>query len=345
MRVEQFDAVAVGIAEIDEHRVPRPVPPGPALDRQAEAETARHVAGFQQVGAFLRKIGEVMQPWARAVEEHDVVRIALALQEHAAQRAAAGDVFGEPEADLVIEAQRARHVRREDLVVVDALRAAAAMARELRDLPRHHRHARAELQRRSHPVGDVQRAALERRFGPCHRAAVLLEEAEGFLQVLLAQHAQADARAHRRVLALPQHQAVVAGLLDAAVVQGAVGFLGEDEADHFLVEAPARLQIGDGQDHVARPRHVEGRPQDGFRQVHGGVSSSLLLVRARDNGPGIHRLEHALEAQASPLPCGAKSHPHRGSRGARRNPRAEQGRALSGVAALRRLVRRRQLVL
>ena len=38
-----------------------------------------------------------------------------------------------------------------------------------------------EFERRADPVGDVQRAALVRHLHPFDRAAVLLEEAEGYL--------------------------------------------------------------------------------------------------------------------------------------------------------------------
>src|SRR5262249_46263735 len=44
VRVEQLDAVSVGIAEIDEERMPWPVPSRPALDAGAEAECASYVA-------------------------------------------------------------------------------------------------------------------------------------------------------------------------------------------------------------------------------------------------------------------------------------------------------------
>src|SRR6478672_3017511 len=118
MRVEQLDAMPVRIAEIDERRVTRAMPPRPALDRSAKAELARDIAGLQQVMVLLREECRVMQLRTCAMEEYDVVRIALALQEDAAQFAAERDVFGQAEAHAGVEFERARHMRRHDLKMV-----------------------------------------------------------------------------------------------------------------------------------------------------------------------------------------------------------------------------------
>jgi hypothetical protein len=91
--VEQLDAVAVGIAEIDVHGVSGPVPAGAALDLAAEAEGAGHVAGAQQVVGFRRRIGDMVQPRPGAVEEHDVVRVALALEKNPEDGVALGETY------------------------------------------------------------------------------------------------------------------------------------------------------------------------------------------------------------------------------------------------------------
>src|SRR5207249_2748734 len=85
MGVEQLDAMAVRVAHIDVHRMPRPMPPRTALDAGPIAEFTRDVAGMQQVMDLRREEGKMMQARTRAVEENDVMRIALALQKHAAQ--------------------------------------------------------------------------------------------------------------------------------------------------------------------------------------------------------------------------------------------------------------------
>src|SRR5580700_5918356 len=82
MGIEQFDAMAVGIAEVDEQRVARTVAAGTVLDALAEAEAAEHVAGEKQPRRFRNREGKMMQPRAGPGGEDDVVRIALALEEH-----------------------------------------------------------------------------------------------------------------------------------------------------------------------------------------------------------------------------------------------------------------------
>ena len=178
--------MAVGIAEIDEHRVAWSMAAGAAFDGAAEAETAGDVAGFEQVLALLREVGDVMQAWAGAVEKDDVVRIAFALQEHAAQLIIVGDVFRQAEPHGRVERKRARYVRRENLRMVEPLRAAATVIFKARDLPRHHRHAGAEFEPRADRIGGVQRASLERHVGPRGRAPLLLEEIMHAFEIVFA---------------------------------------------------------------------------------------------------------------------------------------------------------------
>ena len=102
--------------------------------------------------------------------------------------------------------------------MVDAVRGAAAMQMELGEHARHDRHGRAEFQRHAGDVVGMQRLALMRNVGPCRRAAFALEECLQMIEVVFAEHAHADARACRRLAGAPQHQAVMAGLLDAAQI-------------------------------------------------------------------------------------------------------------------------------
>ena len=48
MGVEQLDAMAVGIAQIDEQRVARTVAAGAVLDIVGEAQVGREVAGVEE---------------------------------------------------------------------------------------------------------------------------------------------------------------------------------------------------------------------------------------------------------------------------------------------------------
>ena len=93
--VEQFDAVAVGIAHIDVHRMPRSVPPRATFDAGAETEFAGEIAGLQQMVHLGREEREMVQARSGAVEEYDIVRVALTLQEDAPQIERAGwrDIF------------------------------------------------------------------------------------------------------------------------------------------------------------------------------------------------------------------------------------------------------------
>jgi len=114
---------------------------------------------MQKVVNFRRQKREMMQPRPDAVEEHDVVRIAFALQKYTAQLAARRrDVFCQHEAERHVELAGLAHLRRLDLKVIEPQRAAAFVLAEARDHARHHRHAGAEFQRRADRIGDVQRA-------------------------------------------------------------------------------------------------------------------------------------------------------------------------------------------
>src|SRR5262245_60930801 len=109
--------MAIGIAEIDEQRVADAVTAGPALEIAAIAEAAGDVAHVNEVAALRHREGEVMQARTTAVGEHDVMRIALALQPGAPQFVAAvgcGEL-GQPETERGVELGRAQNVLRDDL--------------------------------------------------------------------------------------------------------------------------------------------------------------------------------------------------------------------------------------
>src|SRR5262249_26020793 len=85
VRVERLDPMAVGIAEIHVHGMAGAMPAGPTLDTAAKPERAGDIAGVEDVVAFGARECSVMQARTRLLEEHDVVRIALALQEDAGE--------------------------------------------------------------------------------------------------------------------------------------------------------------------------------------------------------------------------------------------------------------------
>ncbi len=105
MGVEQLDAVAVGIAQVDEQRVPGSVPAGTEFDVVGKAHGGGEIADVEEQVGFRNGEGGMMQPRPGARREHDIVRIALALQEHEHRIVAAvgRDIFGQPEAHGHVE--------------------------------------------------------------------------------------------------------------------------------------------------------------------------------------------------------------------------------------------------
>ena len=86
-----------------------------------------------------------MQARSRIVDEDDVVRIALALQEDGAQIVGPvmDDVFGQAEAHRHVEFASMPHRGGEHLEMVEPLRAGAVELLEIHDAPGLGRHGRA----------------------------------------------------------------------------------------------------------------------------------------------------------------------------------------------------------
>ena len=135
-----------------------------------------------------------MQPRPGPGREHDVVRVALALQEHEQQvlGAVGRDVFRQPEAHAHPELAGLLHVGHQQLEMIDPLRHRAVVVLEGDDEARLHVHGGAELDRRAAHVRDMQRAALVRDLDPFRRQAGLVEKRLGLLQVFLGEDAHAD---------------------------------------------------------------------------------------------------------------------------------------------------------
>ena len=112
-----------------------------------------------------------MQPRAGARREHDIVRIAFALQEHEQRIVAAvgRDVFGQPETHGHVELQLPLHVRHQQLKMVDTLRHRTVMVFERHHQARLPRHGGAEFERRADHIVDRKRATLMRALHPLRR--------------------------------------------------------------------------------------------------------------------------------------------------------------------------------
>ena len=158
-----------------------------ALDLRAVAELAGDVARERQPCDVGGGECDVVQPGTGSREQHDVVGIALALEEDGDQRLAVHrHVLADAEAELGVEARQRVNVGNVQLEVIEAQRAPAAVEVKPRQQPRLHRHPRAELERHPSRIGHAKRATLERSLDPYGRES------------LARPGARRDARAPRR---------------------------------------------------------------------------------------------------------------------------------------------------
>ncbi len=210
-----------------------------------------------------------MQPRPAPRGEHHVVRVALALQPGRPDLvlAVGGGEFGEPEADRQVELGRLPDVVRRDLEMVEPHRARALVELEPLQVGRQVVHGGAEFERRADRIVDVQRAALIGPLGPLRLEAGQAEVLEGAVEIVLGEHAQADALAHRRLVGLAEHQAVVRALLQRAQIERVLVAVAGDQAQHVAIERLRLVEIARGHHRVAGARHVEGRGEIGFKHA------------------------------------------------------------------------------
>ena len=121
----------------------------------------------------------------------------------------------------------------------------------------------------------MQGAALVRDLDPFRRQSGLVEKRLGFLQILLAEDAHADALGLRLAAPTLEHEAVVTGLGDAAEVERVAILVADDEAEEIDVEISARRQVLDREHRVAGARDVEWRAVDRLRNAHGALQPTL----------------------------------------------------------------------
>ncbi len=131
---EQLDAMAVGIAHVQEKRVGDAVAAGAALHVGEIARRRHHVAGVQDVERVRIPHADVVQARALAVGEGEIVRAAAPLHPHRPElRVGAFGLgrLGEAKAEFGVEIVGFLHVRREAVDVIDALDARALIGRIL----------------------------------------------------------------------------------------------------------------------------------------------------------------------------------------------------------------------
>src|SRR5262245_2540324 len=264
---EQLDAVAVGIAQIDEARVARTeMPARSPFDARAEAVPSQKIADVHEMVDFRDRERGMVQARSGIVDEDDVVRIALALQEDRAQvvGAVVDDVFRQAEAHLHVEFQRRSHLVGKHLEMVDALRAGAVEQFEVHDPSRLGRHGRADFERRARNIDGVQAAALERHVDEARRQPARLEVRLREIEVVLGEHAHPDTLAGGRAAGL-QYQAMVAAFLQAAQIERGFVLVAHHEAERLDIEGTALRQVGHSEYHVARACDGEGGSEDRFR--------------------------------------------------------------------------------
>lgn len=193
---------------------------------------------------FRDREGHMMQPRSGIVDEDDVVRITLALQEHGAELIAAigHDVFRQPEAHRHVELAGGPHRGREHLDVVDALRAGAVEGLEMHDASRLGLHGRAKLKRCADNIGGVQGSVLERRVDPPCRQTALAEMSLRQVEILLGQHAQADTFALWLGAGL-EYKAVVTAFFQAAQIERVAVVVAHHEAKRVDVERAALREV------------------------------------------------------------------------------------------------------
>ena len=177
-------------------------------------------------------------------------------------------VIRHAKAEIEIERRRRGHVRHQHLIMIHPQRACALVGVGLGLRAQLRRHARDKFERRSGPVVDVQRAALERHIDEPRRTPARSKCAFALSRSLSVEDPKPDALANRLAPGLLQGEAVMTALLDAVQPDRLVVLVADIETDHLGVERPARGEIARREHEMARAGDVERRLEVGLRQAH-----------------------------------------------------------------------------
>src|SRR6185312_5997608 len=74
--------MSVGIAKIDEQCALKAVAPRPTIDGLAKSQFASHVAGAENLCRIGDRQSDMVQLRADALEQHEIVGVALAVKKH-----------------------------------------------------------------------------------------------------------------------------------------------------------------------------------------------------------------------------------------------------------------------
>ena len=208
----------------------------------------------------------MMQSRSLSRRKHDVVRIALALQEHEHRifTTVWRNVFGQTKAEPHIKLELLAHIGNQNLKMIDSLRHRATMMAEIHQQSRPGLHRSAEFKRHAARIAHMQRLALIWPLDPLRRQARLLEIGLCFHQIFFSEATHADALGFRRIGAL-EHQAVVAGFGNAAEIDRVLVFIANDQADQIGIKRAAFREVLDVQHGMAGACNIERRIVIGLR--------------------------------------------------------------------------------
>src|SRR5262249_25394917 len=149
--------------------VPGTMAAGPELDIGGKAHLGGEIADIEEMIGFRDRERGVMEPRPYPGREHDIVGVALALQEYEQQLLGSvrRDVFREPKAQAHPEFACAPHVGHQQLKMIEPLRHRAVMMLECDHEAWLDLHGRAELDWSAACVRNMQGAALVRNLDPC----------------------------------------------------------------------------------------------------------------------------------------------------------------------------------
>src|ERR1700722_16957251 len=143
-------------------------------------------------------------------------------------------------------------------------------------------------------IGELQRAALERRLRERAGDAVFREKGRRLVEIAFVADLESQPVAGRD-LRLAQHQRVMLMLLAAAQIYRVRVTILDMEANGVFVKLAARVQVGHIEHGMAAPDDVEGRIEDVLRNGH-----QVSLLNSSFRGDAWHRTRN-LEIPGSPF--------------------------------------------
>src|SRR5579872_3627406 len=209
-----LDAVAVGIADIEEERIRYAVPARPTLDI-AEIAGGRHqVEQVDNVERGRDPERDMVKARTQSVRKGDVMDAALAMHPSRPKlRPVVGvGIFRHAKADRGVKFRRRPHVRRKAIEMVDAQRLDAAIERIFLMDRRQPLHADIEFERYADIVARAKSAALIRRLDPARWKSPLIEKALGSIEMILVEDLEGE-RTGQADIPFFEDQAVMAALL------------------------------------------------------------------------------------------------------------------------------------